>query len=325
MKRIAPILLLIAVGGGTIPLWPQTPTSAASSSGLSLDESQWKIVVAQFENSVSTLAKGLEDSQARKNTLQSDIDKMEGRISELRAKTENGSGVIDEFRLKSLLNDLKDKLQKNSDLQRQWEENQKEFEQKATSLIALYNERIDTDLQSSDLSSQPSRLNQTFSELAQLIQKRNQTLALIKRYQKKITDENPLPLTSFGALKPTDREGLLLTLDLLQDRKKGLEEQLEKWSIEEDEVKNELKLQGKMKDFLEDIQRMNEDSSFPHGSLKRSDLGDATGDKERKRLQSKLDDLQQDISSGQATLVQIKQFMEKVQHQLDALGEREEK
>ena len=326
MKKLAFIFFLITGWVGAPPLWPQaTATPGPSSSGLSLDESQWKTVVIQFEDSVSSLSKGLEDSRAQMTKLQSEIEELEGRISQLREKTQNGSGVIDEFRLKNLLNDLKDKLQKKSDLQHQWDGSQKEFEQKAMSLIALYNERIDGDLQSSDLSSQPSHLNQTFSELVQLIQKRNQTISLIKRYEKKAADENPLSLTSFGALKPTDREGLLLTLDLIRDRKKGLEEQLEKWSIEEDEVKNELKLQGKMKDFLEDIQRMNEDSSFPHGSLKRSDLGDVTGDKEHKRLQSKLDDLQQKISNGQATLVQINQFMEKIQRQLDDLGEREGK
>ncbi|SRR5579871_1169245 len=325
MKKTVCILLSLVVGGTMTPLWSQTATPSLSSSGLSIDDAQWKTVVAQFEESVSSLSKGLEDRQSQMAALQSEIETLEGKISQLRGKTENGSGVIDEFRLKSLLNNLKDELQKNSDLQHQWDGEQKEFEQKAMSLIALYNERIDKDLQSTDLSSPSSRLNVTFNELVQLIQKRNQTLALIKRYQKKTTGETPPPLASFGGVRPTDREGLLLTLDLIRDRKKGLEEQLEKWSIEEDEAKNELKLQGKMKDFLEDIERMNEDSSFPHSSLKRSDLGDVAGEKERKRLQSKLDDLQQKISQGQAALIQINQFMDKIQHQLDDLGVREEK
>jgi len=325
MKKICAALLMILAGLGSVPTWSQTTTPGPSSLGPVLDESQWEAAVAQFENSVLALSEDLGESQARMKALQADIETLEEKISRLREKTKNGSGVIDDFRLKSLLNDLKDKLQKNSDLQHQWDEKQREFEQKAISLVTLYNERIDNDLQSTDLSSKAADLNLTFNELVQLIQKRNQTLGLIKRYQKKTTDENQLPLTSFGGVKPTDREGLLLTLDLIRDRKKALEEQLEKWSIEEDEAKNELKLQGKMRDFLEDIQRMNEDSSFPHSSLKRSDLGDVTGDKERKRLQARLDDLQQEIGRGQATLIQINQFLDKVQHQLNDLGEREGK
>lgn len=325
MRKVWAVLLLGAVWAHFDPSWAQIAVSPDTASKPLLDEVGWKKVIAQFEGSVSILAKGLENCQTQMKTLQADIENLEGKIARLREETRNGSGVIDDFRLKSLLNDLKDKLEKNSDLQHQWDGQQKEFEQKAMSLVSLYNDRIDSDLQATDLSSQPAHLNFIFNELVLLIQKRNQTLELIKRYQKKSTGENPLPLASFGALKPGDREGLLLTLDLIRDRKKALEEQLEKWSIEEDEVKNELKLQGKMRDFLEDIQRMNEDSSFPHGSLKHNDLGDAAGDKERIRLQGRLDDLQQKIVHGQVALAQINQLMEKVQNHLTASGEREEK
>ena len=306
-------------------LWSQTAEPTVSSNRPVLDETQWKKVVGQFEESVATLSTWLENCQNETKGLQTEIENLEGKIAKLRDKTRDGSGVIDEFRLKGLLNDLKDKLEKNSNLEHQWDDKQKEFEQKAMSLVSLYNDRIDSDLQTADSSTQSSRLNSTFNELVSLIQKRKQTLELIKRYQKKTSGENQIPLASFKDLKPSDKEGLLLTLDLIRDRKKGMEEQLEKWTIEEDEVKNELKLQGKMKDFLEDIQRMNEDSSFPHGSLKRSDLGDVTGDKEHKKLQSRLDDLQQKIDQGQTALTQINQLMTKVQNQLDGLGERNKK
>jgi chromosome segregation ATPase len=325
MRKIWAIIFAEIFCSATPPLWPQTTQPSFSDSIVNLNGSQWKSVIAQFEESVYSLSKWLEDYQAEMKNLQGDIRDLEGKIARLREQTQNGSGVLDEIRLKGLLNDLKEKLEKNSDLQHQWDERQKEFEQKAMSLIALYNSRIDTDLEGADLSSQNPQLNLTMNELVLLIQKRNQTLTLLKRYQKKSETENSLPLTSFGALRFDDREGLLLTLDLIRDRKKSLEEQLEKWSIEEDEVKNELKLQGKMKEFMDDIERMNEDSSFPHSSLKRSDLGDVAGDKERKKLQARLDDLQQMIVHGQTSLSQLEQLMEKVQSHLSVLDKREEK
>ncbi len=325
MKKTCVVLLLGTVLLGFTPVWPQKTVPESSDSIGNLNDLQWKTIASQFEESVSSISKWLDSCQAEMKSLQNDIGKLEKKIARLREENRNGSGVIDEFRLKGLLNELRDKLEKNSDLQHQWDEKQKEFEQKAMSLISLYNSRIDNDLQGADLSSQPSQLNLTLNELVLLIQKRNQTLALLKRYPNNAVGENPLPITTVGALKFDDREGLLLTLDLIRDRKKSLEDQLEKWSIETDEAKNELKLQGKMREFLDDVQRMNEDSSFPHGSLKRSDLGDVAGDKERKRLQSRLDNLQQMTDHSRATLTQLDQIMQKVQNHLSALDERKDK
>jgi hypothetical protein len=112
---------------------------------------------------------------------------------------------------------------------------------------------------------------------------------------------------------------------LIQDRKKGLDEQLAKWSIEEEEVKNELKLQGKMQEFLAGIRRMNEDSDFPSGSLNKSDLGNATEGKERSKLEKHLNEIQSLIQNGQESLSQLDQLMVKIQNQLESFGERKSK
>lgn len=325
MKRFYVLYFVGAVFTVLPVVGAQTAPAVVSDSGVSLTDSQWKGIAAQFETSVFSLSKWLGDTRAKMQALQGEIQKLEDKTTKLRAKDQDGNGVFDGFRLKELLNDLKDKLEENSDLQHQWDENQKEFEQKALSLISLYNDRIGADLATGNQTSQPSQLNFKLDELTLLIQKRNQIQALLKQYQTKNSGDNSTAPTSFDGLKADDRESLLLTLDLLRDRKKGLEEQIEKWSIEEEEVRNELKLQGKMQDFLEDIQRENEDSNFPHSSLKRNDLSDMAGDKERRRLEARLDDLQQMTSQGQASLAQLDQFMEKVQKHLDKLGGGEAK
>jgi hypothetical protein len=320
MKRLYAVFLLGAAFTGFPVGWAQTAPAAVSGSGVSLTDSQWKNVVAQFEASVLSLSHWLSDTRTKMKGLQDEIQKLEDKTARLRGKERDGEGVFDEFRLKGLLNDLKDKLERNSDLQHDWDEKQKEFEQKALSLISLYNDRIGADLEAGGSASQPSQLNFKLDELTLLIQKRNQVQFLLKQYQTKNNGENSPDLSSFGGLRANDRESLLLTLDLVRDRKKSVEEQIEKWSIEEDEVKNELKLQGKMQEFLEDIQRENEDSNFPHSSLKRNDLSDMAGEKERRRLEVRLDDLHQMSARGQASLTQLNQFMDKVQKRLDALG-----
>ena len=271
------------------------------------------------------LSNALEKDQTDLNLLQKNIEMQENKIEEIRQSNQNGSNVFDEIRLKSLLNDLKDNLEKNSDFQHRRDDQQKEFEQKALSLIALYNDRIESELQPDGVSLGSSAIQLKLDSLASLIQKRNHIQLLLKKYKIKTSNIESLPIASLNSLKTNDRESLQLTQDLIQDRKKALDEQLEKWSIEEDEIKNELKLQGKMEEFLDGIRRMNEDSDFASGNLRQNDLGNVTGGKERSKLKFRLNQIQTQIQQGQESMAQLNQLMEKIQNQLVILGEGKSK
>jgi prefoldin subunit 5 len=320
MKKSLLLLLFISGLAPPGPGYSQNSPVPASGTGAVLSDPQWKAVTAQFEDSVMDLSKGLENEQDDLNSLKNEIDLLENKITELRQNSEKSSNVFDEIRLKGLLNDLKDDLEKSSDLQHLQDDKEKEFEQKALSLTALYNDRIEEELQSGGTSSDPSALQLRLDSLGLLIEKRNRVQTLIKKYQKKTSDTEPLPIESLDLLKTNDREGLQLTLDLIRDRKKDLGEKLEKWSIEQDEVKNELKLQGKMQEFLDGIRRMNEDSDFPSGNLKKNNLGNATNGKQRDKLEAHLNELQESIEHGQASMSEMNQLMIKVQNQLETLG-----
>ncbi len=325
MKKSFLIFILISYLATTSPGYPQQSTIPESSTGAVLSETQWKTVVTEFEKSVMDLSTTLEKYKSDFNLLQEKIQHLEDTITELRQKNEKGSNVFDEIRLKGLLNDLKEDLEKSSDLQHQQDDMQKEFEQKALSLVALYNDRIESELQTNGVSLGPSELQFKLDSLAILIQKRNHLQSLLKKYQKKTRNAEPLPVESLNSLKTNDRESLQLTLDLIQDRKKSMDEQLEKWSIEEEEIKNELKLQGKMQEFLDGIRRMNEDSDFPSGNLKKNDLGNAMGGKEHIKLETHLNKVQGLIQQGQESLAQLNQLMAKIQNQLENFGERKSK
>jgi hypothetical protein len=302
---------------------PQAPPS--SNSGVTLSNQQWQSVLSEFEVSVFSLSQWLEKSQTEKKKIQENISDLEEKIASLRKGDAGGSNVFDEIRLKNLLEELKEKLEKNSALQHQWDDKQKEFEQKALSLTALYNDRIEMELENTDSNQGVSQIDGKLTGLTVLIQKRTQVQTLLKEYAKKRDSEKLLSVASFKSFKTNDRESLQMTLDLFQDRKKDLEEQLEKWSLEMEEVKNELKLQGKMQDFLEDISRINEDSDFPQGGLKRHDLEGIVGKTQKNKLESRLAELQAKISRGQTTLLQINQLTSRVENQMNSLNERKRK
>ena len=317
------LFLFFLIGAGfSSPARPQEAPSSAGSSGVPLSDTQWKTAVEKFETAVFDLCQWLEKSQVESDKLKEDTKKSEDKITELRQNDEKRPNVFDEIRLKGLLNSLKDKLEKNSDLQHQWDEKQKDLEQKALSLIALYNDRVQDILESSVSGLDSSSLQMKLNEMALLVQKRNKVKAILNQYQTKDKKIEPLPVESFGSLKTNDRESLQLTLDLIRDRKKELEDLIEKETIEGDEIRNELKLQGKMQEFLDGIKRMNEDSDFPNENLKGSDLGSITGVKQRNKLETRLNEVQASIARNRKSLSQLSDLMVKIKERFKALDER---
>lgn len=298
------------------------PAPALGTESVSLSSAKWEEVLAQFEDSVGSLSKWLEKARVDRKKNQAEIDALEKKTTALRESTKKSSNVFEEIRLKGLLNDLKTKLDEGSALQHQWDDQLKDFQQKALSLTALYNDRIEAELEKADPSTDPSRLNSEINALTGLIQKRNHIQSLLREYQAVGGPERPELEGDLGSLKSDDRENLQLAMDLLRDRKKELGERIEKGALEEEEVKNELKLQGKMQEFLEDIQRMNEDSDLPQGSLKRNDLEGVAGKGEQNKLEKRLADIKlKALLDGQLS-AQTDQMMEKVQNQMDALNAR---
>jgi hypothetical protein len=286
--------------------------------GMALSETQWEIARSQFENSVYELSEWLDSNREKRKELKAGIQELEKRATELRRETEKGSNVIGEIRLKRLLNDLKEKLQQDSGLMHQDNEKQREFEQKALSLILLYNEKIGRVLETGENNADAASADAKLKILSELIETRNKIQNLMKKHQIKETGGTQEPMAAWGSLKAKDRENLELALILLKDRKRETQEYLDKCLLEQEELKNELKLQSKMQEFLADIQRMNEDSEFPRQSPRRNDFGGNAG---KKRLEKRLGELQGMIVKSQKTSAELEELMRRVQHQLDTISE----
>jgi hypothetical protein len=319
LNRFVFIFSLIAVGvlflgiGGAL-------AESNSAEGVALSSVQWTVVQDRFENDIATLIIWLEKYQIRKKTLASEITDLQTKTTQLRDETRVESNVFKEIRLKELLNDLKDKLQENSTADHEADTKQKDFEQKCLSLIELYNGRIESELESGEVNAAPAQLDSKVNQLSDLAKKRNRIQQILKQHQKKEDNEKLAEVGGVSSLKTNDRETLQLTVDLFKDRQKSIQEQVEKWSLELDGLRNELKLQGEMKDFLKDIQNMNADANFPQSNLKQEDLDFLSGDSQKKKLVSRLNEVQQKILLGQKLLAQINQLLIKAQGRLDSLS-----
>lgn len=320
IKRFFLSFILLTLG---ISFWPQRGDSALSglSEGVTLSEPQWTAVQSRFEKDVAALIVWFETYENRKKDLTLEISDLQDKTTHLRDETRDQSNLFEEIRLKELLNKLKDKLEENSNLDHEADIKRKEFEEKSFSLIDLYNSRIEFELGSDETNVPPDKLKSKVDLLSDLAHQRNRIQVVLDQYGQRDDKEKLESVGNFFSTKSNDRETLQLTLDLFKDRQKNLQEQIEKWSLESDSLRNELRLQGEMKDFLKDIQDMNANSNFPQGNLKQEDLEFLSGDSKKKKLFLRLNDVEQKILRGQKLLAQIEQLSVEVRGRLETLNE----
>ncbi len=313
------ILLTGWFGGFAATAWPQP--APAMSSGATLTEAQWLAVQARFEADISTLLTWLKDYQTNKAVLASDIADLQSKTTQLRSELRTDSNVFKEIRLKELLNELKDKLEDNSKMAREADAKQKEFEQKCINLSDIYNSHIEMLLAQGDITESATTLDAKVNQVTDLARKRNRVQTLLSQYRQKDRIDEPMQLNAVEVLKTNDRETLQLTMDLFKDRQKIIKEQIGKWTLEMESIRNELKLQGEMKDFLKDVHSMNADSNFPQNDLKQDDIEFLSTDSHKKKLNDRLNEVQQRILQGQKEDAQIDLLLTKVKGRLDRMNE----
>lgn len=316
--RIKTVLLSFILLTLIVSFWPQKGNTALSgaSEGVTLSEAQWTAVQSRFGKDIAALIAWFETYENRKKDLALEISDLQDKTAHLRDETRDQSNLFKEIRLKELLNKLRDKLEENSNSDHEADLKRKEFEEKSLSLIDFYNNRIEFELGSGEANVLPDQLKSKVDQLSDLARQRNRIQVVLDQYGQRDDKEKLGSMGKVFSTKTDDRETLQLTLDLFKDRQKNLQEQIEKWSLELDSLRNELKLQGEMKDFLKDIQDMNANSNFPQGNLKQEDLEFLSGDSQKKKLFLRINEVQQNILRGQKLLAQIGQLSAEVQERL---------
>jgi hypothetical protein len=279
-----------------------TVIQAGSATLLSPD--QFASVMTRFEKETLAQVEKLDSTRNSQDKLQTQIQFLESKAKNLRGNSRTSLNVFEDAKLKACLSDLQQKLEENSKLEKQYQQARTEFEQKALSLLSLYNDWIDANLVPPPDPS-PASLDERLNALVWVAKKRAKLQYLLRNYRSSDEREPAFKASDFKGLDPRDREGRQLALDLLRDRKKTLGDHLDRLALEQEEIRNEIKLQGKMQDFLEDIQKMNEDSSFPRGSMKRNDLQSYMGKSSRNSLEGRLAQLEVEIAQGRQSLSQM--------------------
>jgi hypothetical protein len=290
-----------------IPGWALSQDMSSAPAGESvtlLAPDQYATLMARFEKETLVEVVKLESIKTGQEKLQSQIQNLEAKVQILRSNNRISLNVFEDAKLKSCLGDLQEKLEENSQLEKQFQQARGEFEQKALSLLSFYNDWIDANMVPPSNPS-PASLDERLNALILVAKKRAKLQYLLENYHSSEEKEPFFKSSDFNNLDPHDMEGRRLAMELLRDRKKTLGDRVDRLSLEEDEVRNEIKLQSKMRDFLEDIQRMNEDSSFPRGSLRRNDLQSYMGKNSHNTLEGRLAALEKEILQGRQMMVQI--------------------
>ncbi len=279
-------------------------TQSRESTTLFADPGAYGPVMDRFESETRAQVEKLNSIKLIQEKMQVQIQILESKAQTLRDRNRSSLNVFEDAKLKGTLGELQQKLAENSRLEKQYQVYRNDFEQKALSLIAFYNDWIEANL-TPPKNPSPSALDERLMGLIRVVKKRTILQDLLRHYGTPEEKEPKYKTTDFKGLDPSDEEGKRMAMDLLRDRKKNISDRLDRLSLEEDEIKNEIKLQGKLQDFMEDIQRMNEDSSFPRGSLRRNDIQGYFGDKSRNVLGERLSQLEKEIGIDQQILAQM--------------------
>ncbi len=312
-----PLLILLWLGMGfagaagsaaaqtPVPSFEQIPASQVR---------EWEQSIQTFEKAVSDQAKDLVKNEDRRGELHGEIEKLEVKTTALR--NQNHLNLFDQLRLKKLLNDLRGELEAESGLEQQWRDSLENFEQKSLSLLSLYDEEIGRQLDAAIGDQSADQLG----ALTETARKRQALQALIDRFPEASADEKMPPLS---LLEKTDNQtagNLSTTLDILQQREKELEGKIEKADVQAAELEQEVDLQSKMRDFLSDVRKMNEDSSVPRESLNQGDLQTLQSQTQDSNFQKEIEADQKQKAKDQSDLAQVRQYIQAVQAQIQKLS-----
>lgn len=274
-------------------------------------------VLSKFEKEVEGVSARYGKLEEDRRILASQVDRLQGEAETLRNETRGQTNVLKEARLKGVLGDLKRSLERQAKLERQSEELRRTYEEQALSLAALYNDRLEKLLESVKGFTDPQASESTLDEVVRLTRKRTTALDAVDGLRKggKVPASPVLP--NFNILPTRDRQSLNLARGLLLDRRSEIQERLERYSLEEDEIRRQLDLQDKMRELLED-------PLHPSGldAEQRSRLERLAGRRERTRWETRLQEIRRKRDKNQVTLLQVQHYLENIEYRLGRLDRK---
>ncbi|HVM32627.1 MAG TPA: hypothetical protein VMU88_05800 [bacterium] len=303
----------------SLGLWAGTAWGAAAQTPLpafqAIPDSQgeaWARSIKAFEQTVAEQAQSLSKVRERRDQLHAGIEKLEVKATALR--NANSPNLFDQLKLKKTLGDLQDQLESEAALNQEWQRDLEGFEQKSLSLLSLYNEEINRQMDEPEAGSSAQRLN----DLIGLVRKREALRRLIDRFPEVSAGEKLPPLSLLEKSGERDWASLNTTLDILRQREKELVQKIEKADLRSAELNQEITLQSKMRDLLSDVRKMNEDSSFPRESLNRGDLQALESKTQDSDFRGEIESVEKQKEADEADLAQVRQAIQGVQAKIQS-------
>lgn len=308
------VLLGVLAGDGLA----ETPPAPPEVLPLPEEVTAWDRAVARFEGEVQDLSSRLDTLNGELRRLKVETARLQGEVRNLRSSSESGPHPLREARLKDLLAALQPKVERVAELEAEREHLRRRWEEKAVSLLKLYDDRIDEVLGSAGPFLDPTLAEALLEPVVRLVRKRGRLQESLSRRQKgpRLEEEpDSMPVLPQGG--KSDALGLRLTLGLLKDRKGELEARLERSYLEEEEILKEIRLQERMREFLRDVERMGEDATFPPPGAGDAELRMFLGRQEARRLEERLREVRARREEDKLRLFQIEHYLETVRFQLE--------
>ena len=307
--KLRPLLL--------IALMAFPPMGAAGAPAPAAIGTQEGGILLKFEKEVEAVSGRYGKLRGETQALAAQVEGLQTEAEKLRDETRTQGNVLKEAQLKGALGDLQKCLERQAKMERQLEELRRTYEEQVLSLAALYNDRLETLLESVKGFTDPQVSESTLDEVVRLTRRRSEALDVVDNLRKGgKTPASPV-LPDFNSLPTQDRESLNLARGLLLDRQSEIQERLERYSLEEDEIRRQLDLQDRMRELLED-------PLHPTGldPDQRNRLEHLAGKRERDRWETRLLDIRKKREKDQVTLLQVQHYLVNIQYRLGRLDRR---
>jgi hypothetical protein len=263
-------------------------------------------ILSRFEQDVRELAEELNRLVTHQKASAKESDRVQREIEVLREETRKSPNMLKEARLKSLLGELKTRLQRQAEEGRRAEELHRTFEEQVLSLAVLYNDRLEGLLTSYRAETRASSRSSIADSVLSLTRRRDELQGMaaglrLAPHQRGL-DQYP----DLSRLAEMERSRLLLARGFLMDREAALTEQIERAHLEEMEIRRQLRLESRLKEAFTTLPDQ-------RGGSPRDVARKTRGDEAR------LQALEREKSLYRASLSRAKAYLRTVERRLGAL------
>ncbi len=315
---------LVLFAASPVPVWAGIPSGVATPTPAANTQAGFDVLISRFEREARISASTLGKLRSERDGVGRAVTQLKEEAEVLHKRQETAPNVLSEMRLKSLLGELRKKLEEQSELETRWAVLRAEFEEKALSLLTLYNDRIEQEISAQAVFVDPAGLDKRLNSLVETTRKRSRLQELLRLYGGERETVSPEAADWDPATLPParDREGVRMTIRLLKDRRQEVEARTERSILREEEILKEIRLLARMREFVDDVERARNPGSSPDGNTRPKDIEWYRGQETMSLLKDRLLMLRRQREKDRNTLVRLDSYLEYMEQRLKGFREQ---